>query len=152
MTAPRGPSSGHIVVGVDGSEPSRSALRWAARLSSALGSPIDAVLAWEMPASYGLAYLPDSWRPDIDAQTELDQTIESVFGSDRPEGLTLCVDQGNPVEALVKRSDGAEMMVVGSRGHGGFTGLLLGSVSASCAEHARCSVLVVHGDPSPTAT
>ena len=152
MTALRGPSYGHIVVGVDGSEPSRSALRWAARLSSALGRPIDAVLAWQMPSSYGLAYLPDDWRPDIDAETELDQTVESVFGPDRPEGLTLCIDQGNPVEALLNRSDGAEMIVVGSPGHGGFTGLLLGSVSASCAEHARCSVLVVHGDPAPTST
>ena len=57
--------------------------------------------------------------------------------------------EGNAAKVLLEASEGARMLVVGSRGHGGFSGLLLGSVSAACAEHARCPVVVVHGDGPP---
>ena len=107
------------------------------------------------PAHAGEA--PDSvflhtWKetlPRQDAEKELNQTLHAVFGDDLPVGLRVCVEQGNAAEVLLEHSKTAELLVVGSRGHGGFAGLLLGSVSANCAEHARCSVLVVHGDPSP---
>ena len=149
MTEAPGPVRSQIVVGVDGSAPSRAALRWAARFSAMTGQSIVAVAAWQVPASYGLAYLPDDWRPDLDAEKELNQTLHAVFGDDLPVGLRVCVEQGNAAEVLLEHSKTAELLVVGSRGHGGFAGLLLGSVSANCAEHASCSVLVVHGDPSP---
>lgn len=75
------------------------------------------------------------------------ETLDEVFGSQRPPGLTVVVEQGPARNVLLDASDGAEMLV-GSRGHGGFVGLLLGSVSAACAEHAHCPVVVIHAPTS----
>lgn len=134
-----------IVVGVDGSEPSKLALRWAAKLAPTLGARVDAVAAWHSPASLGYGYVPDDWRPDLDAEKLLTATVEEVFGAERPEGMTMHTVEGNPAEVLITESATAKMVIVGSRGHGGFVGLMIGSVSASTAEHAKCPVLVVHG-------
>lgn len=136
-----------IVVGVDGSEPSKSALKWAARMSAMTGATIDAVTAWQPPPNYGwgYAYADSDWRPDQDAEKVLTQTVDAVFGPDRPAGMRLIIQQGNPAKVLLDHSAKAQLLVIGSRGHGGFVGLLLGSVSANCAEHSRCPVLVVHG-------
>jgi nucleotide-binding universal stress UspA family protein len=136
--------SNRIVVGVDGSDSSKEALRWAARLAGPIGATVTAVVAWQVPSSYGYAYMPDGWRPDGDAEKVLSETIDSVFGADRPADLQLLVKEGNAAQILVEESAHAQMIIVGSRGHGGFVGLLLGSVSASAAEHAQCPVLVVH--------
>ena len=132
-----------IVVGVDGSPPSRLALQWAARLAQALGARIEATTAWEYPQTYGSPVDP-SWRPDLDADKILQTTLDEVFGPQRPPTLDAIVLHGPPRTVLLNASEGAEMLVVGSRGHGGFAGLLLGSVSSACAEHAHCPVLVVH--------
>jgi nucleotide-binding universal stress UspA family protein len=146
-------STGHeparIVVGVDGSTPSKWALRWAAKQSGLTGTGIDAVTAWQSPISYGWAYASIDWRPDQDAEKLLTATVDEVFADQRPADLRLIVREGNPGKALLDHSRAAEMLVVGSRGHGGFAGLLLGSVSTACAEHAICPVLVVHGDALP---
>jgi nucleotide-binding universal stress UspA family protein len=72
----------------------------------------------------------------------LDGAIEIAFGGNPPE-LTRTVLTGAPARTLIHASKNASMLVLGSRGHGGFVGLLLGSVSAACAEHADCAVLVV---------
>jgi nucleotide-binding universal stress UspA family protein len=136
---------GRIVVGVDGSEPSKAALRWAARLAPGIGATIEAIAAWEFPTNFGWAVEAGDWRPDRDAETILNQTLDDVFGSDRPAGLVSAAREGRTASVLIEAGRHAEMLVVGSRGHGGFTGLLLGSVSAECAEHASCPVLVVHG-------
>jgi nucleotide-binding universal stress UspA family protein len=136
---------GRIVVGVDGSEPSRAALRWAARLAPGIGATIEAVIAWEFPTNFGWAVETGDWRPDRDAETILNETLDAVFGSERPDGLVGSVREGRTASVLLEAARGAEMLIIGSRGHGGFTGLLLGSVSAECAEHASCPVLVVHG-------
>jgi nucleotide-binding universal stress UspA family protein len=139
-----------IVVGVDGSDRSRLALRWAQVLATATGSTIDAVLAWEYPPmANGWAAVPPDWHANEDAEKALNETVDAVFGADRPVGLQLVVREGHAARVLLEASAGAQMLVVGSRGHGGFVGLLLGSVSANCAEHAPCSVLVVHGDELP---
>lgn len=135
-----------IIVGVDGSEESTLALRWAARMAATTDSSIDAVISWHLPASAGLGYLSDQWDPETDATNCLKDSVERAFGSTRPAGLRLLAKQGLPAEVLLNESRGATMLIVGSRGHGGFTGLLLGSVSEACAEHATCPVLVVHGD------
>lgn len=138
-------SPARIVVGVDGSEPSKAALRWAARFLASSGGYIDAVIAWQPPPNYGwTSSLPGDWHPDQDAAKVLTSAVDEVFGADRPLGTQLTVVCGNPAKVLIEQSKNAELLVVGTRGHGGFAGLLLGSVSASCAEHARCAVLVVH--------
>jgi len=148
-----------IVVGVDGSEQSKLALRWAQSLATTVGASIDAVAVWQMPAAYGWSVVADDWNPEQDTEKWLAGAVDEVFGAQRPDDLRLLVRQGNAAQVLLSVSAGATMLVLGSRGHGGFKGLLLGSVSANCAEHAHCPVLVVHGDhvpqsfaPSPSAS
>ncbi len=143
---------GRIVVGVDGSAPSKVALRWAARIAPVISGDIQAVIVWEYPVSYGWATVPEDWRPDLDASKVLEETLDDVFGANWPSGLVTTVREGHASAVLLNASKNADMLVVGSRGHGGFAGLLLGSVSAACAEHAHCPVLVVHGENhrSPT--
>jgi nucleotide-binding universal stress UspA family protein len=147
MTAQPGTVPGRIVVGVDGSKASVAALRWAQRVAAPTGSTIQAVTVWSYPPEYGWAGAVDDWRPDLDAEKSLEVALDEAFAGHRPVGLELLVRQGHARTALLDAAVGAEMLVVGSRGHGGFVGLLLGSVSAACAEHARCPVLVVHADP-----
>jgi nucleotide-binding universal stress UspA family protein len=136
-----------IIVGVDGSESSKQALRWALRYSDLTGTPATAVMTWQYPADYGLVGFPpesELWRPDLDAARTLEATLTEVLG-DRRAAFAAITPQGNPAHVLVELSETATLLVVGSRGHGGFASLLLGSVSSACAEHARCPVLVVHG-------
>jgi nucleotide-binding universal stress UspA family protein len=142
-TAPR------IVVGVDGSEQSKKALRWASHLAASTGAHLEATAAWEFPVSYGWVAVPISWNPEQDTEKVLTRTVDEVFGANRPIDMQLSVYKGNAAKVLIDASDGALMIIVGSRGHGGFAGLLLGSVSAAVAEHAHCPVLVVHGDNLP---
>jgi nucleotide-binding universal stress UspA family protein len=138
-----------IVVGVDGSQQSRRALVWAARVAQATGAAVDAVIAWHYPVSYGWSYTTDGWNPENDARKCLEDAVDAVFVDGRPLRLNLDAREGLPAKVLLDASRHATLLVVGSRGHGGFAGLLLGSVSASCAEHAACPVLVVHGDEDP---
>jgi nucleotide-binding universal stress UspA family protein len=134
-----------IVVGVDGSEQSKDALRYAARLAGPLDASLEVVGAWHVPISYGMAGPALDWDPKVDITKCVTQVVDDVFGPDRPADLAIVVVNGNAARILIERSRGAAMLVVGSRGHGGFAGLLLGSVSAVVAEHAMCPVLVMHG-------
>jgi nucleotide-binding universal stress UspA family protein len=146
-----GAGPGRIVVGVDGSANSELALRWAARLAADFGARLEAVTAWDFPASYGFGSVPQDWDPAGDMRKVLDETVRAVFGDHPPAGLQQQVREGGAAQVLIEASQGAIMLVVGSRGHGGFAGLLLGSVSANVAEHASCPVLVIHGDQGPPA-
>jgi nucleotide-binding universal stress UspA family protein len=137
-------SARRIVVGVDGSPSSIDALRWAAKTSQAFGAEIDAIMTWEYPAAFGMGPVPSEWSPLADAESSLAKALVEAFGNPRPDGLRARVVHGYAPKILIDESVGAEMLVVGSRGHGGFAGLLLGSVSAHCAEHASCPVVVVH--------
>lgn len=135
-----------IVVGVDGSEGSVEALRWAARMAPVLGARIRAVGAWEYPPEYA-GYVPiGSDNFDEITRKRAEAAVREAFGDDLPEGLTTSVVFGHPSRVLVEESEDAAMLVVGRRGHGGFRGLLLGSVSAACVSHAHCPVLVIHED------
>jgi nucleotide-binding universal stress UspA family protein len=145
MTEESGTIERRIVVGVDGSSYSERALHWAAFLGASLGARLEAVSAWDYPAAMGWAAVPPDWSPQDDMKKVLQDTIHKVFGDHPPAGLTADVREGGAAKVLVQASEGAGMLVVGSRGHGGFVGLLLGSVSANVAEHARCPVLIVHG-------
>ena len=135
-----------MIVGVDGSESSIAALRYAAGLASRLDLRMRAIAVWNYPSFlYGGYYPQLDWTPEDDAQRIVTKAAEEVFGDTRPEWFATRTRQGRPTEVLIDESARAEMLVLGSRGHGGFAGLLLGSVSAACAEHAHCPVLVVHG-------
>jgi nucleotide-binding universal stress UspA family protein len=149
MTADAGADLGRIVVGVDGSQHSLGALRWAAHLAGAFGARLDAVSAWEYPPAMGWSVVPDDWDPASDTQKVLQETVAEVFGDEPPASLRLQVYEGGAAKVLIDASEGAIMLVVGSRGHGGFAGLLLGSVSANVAEHARCPVMIIHGHQAP---
>jgi nucleotide-binding universal stress UspA family protein len=155
-TVPTSSATSRIVVGVDGSEASKNALRWAQFIASASNSSIEVIAAWQPYSSYGwmgmgFSTMPTDWNPAEDEAKSLSSTIDDVFGDQRPAGLKLTVLEGHAAQLLLDASEGARMLVVGSRGHGGFAGLLLGSVSAAVAEHATCPVLVLHGDtPPPT--
>jgi nucleotide-binding universal stress UspA family protein len=149
MTSER--SKPRIVVGIDGSEQSTHALHWAQCLATTAGAQLEAVAAWQLPlaAEWGTPSVPYNWDPEADMDKLLTQTVDAAFGADRPSDLRLVVTEGHPARVLLERSADALMLVVGSRGHGGFAGLLLGSISANVAEHASCPVLVVHGNELP---
>jgi len=141
-----------IVIGVDGSESSKTAVRWAHSLARMTGGTLQAVAAWQPYApAYGYnsgITVPD-WNPAVEANKIVEETLDEVFGTERPADLDIVVREGSAARVLLDISRDARMLVVGSRGHGGFAGLLLGSVSSACAEHAACPVLVVHGSTAP---
>ena len=155
MTQPAS-NANRIVVGVDGSEESKQALRWADYLAKLTGSSITAVGAWTgLPAAAWAVTGAGAISPEIfedAARASLTEALDEVFGADKAAGITTHLREGSAASVLVHASEGALMLVVGSRGHGGFTGLLLGSVSSACAEHAKCPVFVVHGTNPPTLT
>ena len=139
-------SKPRIVVGIDGSDGSKDALRRAAELAELLGARIDAVATWELPTGSLLRALPPSFTPEPDIERLLSDTVAEVFVAGRPSDLRLNVLAGPAAQTLITVADGALMLVVGSRGLGGFSGMLLGSVSSRVVEHATCPVLVVHGE------
>jgi nucleotide-binding universal stress UspA family protein len=136
-----------VVVGVDGSEHSARALEWAAEEAELRGARVQVVSAWHVPA---LVY-SSGYAPMISPSTEesSEHAARAIAdGAARELGdhgleAELLVEHGNAAEALIDASAEADLLVVGSRGHGGFTGLLLGSVSAQCAQHAHCPVVIV---------
>jgi nucleotide-binding universal stress UspA family protein len=154
ITQESAPTGDRVIVGVDGSKSSHEALRWARFMADATGSTLEAIMGWQWTSAYGagtpgwVAFPPD-WDPARDARRVLTDTVAEVFGPTPPEGMVMTVREGGAAHALIEMSGGARMLVVGSRGHGGFAGLLLGSVSAACAEHASCPVLVIHGMTPP---
>jgi nucleotide-binding universal stress UspA family protein len=141
------PGTRTIVVGVDGSDPSIEALRYAATMAKVLGARVTAVTCWRYPPAYD-NFVPLQWSPESDAEQVLKEAVATAFGDTPPAGLRTLVRQGQPASVLIDESADADMLVVGSRGLGGFAGLLLGSVSAAVAAHARCPVLVLRGDRS----
>lgn len=145
--------AGRVVVGVDGSEYSTAALRMAGRMAAALGAPLTAVTCWSLSDFYISGYLPvgnDAMKNQLEdeARRQVDLALERAFGEDRPEHLDVDVRYGSTAKILIEESRGAQLLVVGRRGSGGFLGQTIGSVSAACAAHAHCPVLVVGGDQS----
>jgi nucleotide-binding universal stress UspA family protein len=141
------PGSGRIVVGVDGSPSSEKALAWAVEHAHRTGRPVDAVIAWEFPATYGI--VPGS-EFDFRGQAAdvLGKSVQNVVAADDAGRVRQRVLRGHPARALLDAAAGADVLVVGCRGHGGFAGMLLGSVSQHVVAHASCPVLVVHGHES----
>ena len=130
------------VVGVDGSESSLAALRWAVDEARAHGGgDVRAVQVWQLPYSENYQ-LPDLNTIQEKAKLRLESTMETV-GDTSPVEVHAELREGQPAAVLCELSSEADLVVVGSRGHGGFGALLLGSVSAQVVRHAKCSVFVV---------
>lgn len=139
-----------VVVGVDGSPASTIAMAWAARYAKALGATVRVVMAWHYPAAAGPAPIgvaPAAVTGEVEAnkQAELDKAVAAAFGDSPSVQVETKIAYGHPAQVLVDESRDADLLVVGSRGHGGFTGMLLGSVSTHCVTHATCPVTVVRG-------
>jgi nucleotide-binding universal stress UspA family protein len=139
--------SGHqqrIVVGVDGSESSKRALRWAIRQAEQTGGRVDAVAAWHYPPAYGVAPVADGGVDfEGDAKRTLAEALAEVSGLAPEVRVDPLIAEGHPATVLLQAARGADLLVVGSRGHGGFTSAMLGSVSLYCVLHAHCPVLVL---------
>ena len=137
------------MVGVDGSESSVGALEWAAAQATLTGASLEVVATWEYPTSVGWAPAwPPDWDPAAEARAGLEKMIVRALGSDPDVKVKLNVLEGNPGQILVKAAEKAALLVVGSRGHGEFAGLLLGSVCEFCASHAQCPVVIYHRKPA----
>ncbi|TVS87014.1 universal stress protein [Mycobacterium helveticum] len=132
-----------MVVGVDGSPGSEGALRWAAKQAQLTGAELHAITSWQTPSAYG--YYVDYSDADAaaEAQKTLEQVISKSLGTPPSVPVVTSVVKGQPAEVLVEASRSAELLVVGSRGRGTFTAMLLGSVSQHCVQHAACTVVVV---------
>jgi nucleotide-binding universal stress UspA family protein len=136
---------GRIVVGVDGSPSSVAALTWAVRQAGRTGCVVDAICAWQYPVSYGWAYSEPDPQISVLASESLEKAVAQARQADEGVEVRLHVIEQSPAQALLAAAEGAELLVVGSRGHGGFAGMLLGSVSQHCVQHAPCPVLVMRG-------
>lgn len=141
-----------IVVGIDGSPPADDALRWALDEARLRGADLEVVHAWEHPAvamvQYGNVALPVTARDELEKAAEelIRRTLRDVVGAKagQPVTLSTVIREGKPSEVLVAESKDAAMVVVGARGRGGFSSLLLGSVSSQVVHHATVPVVVVH--------
>lgn len=135
-----------VVVGVDGSDESAAALEWGLSEARLRGGEVLAVAAWEFPAMIagGMGGTTDPTLYARAAEGALDSVIRHVA----PDGVPIRkrVICGNPARVLLEAAEDADLLVVGSRGHGGFTGLLLGSVSAQAVHHSPCTTVVVRPD------
>lgn len=133
----------HILVGIDGSPSSIDALRWAASYASSAHGTLEVVVVWDWYRSPGW-YTPilAGLDPEGDAQHVLEKALIDLKSEWPHLSVTSRVVEGRPSPILVEASKDATMLVVGNRGHGEFTGMLLGSVSEYCATHAHCPVFV----------
>ncbi|MFG1674392.1 universal stress protein [Micromonospora sp. NPDC049282] len=145
-------STGAIVVGVDGSPPSLHAVDWAAREAAARHRPLRIVHAFRWPLTNELMGPPAVGPPDAGLQHAAERMLSAAADRARAAAPTVTVSTDLPAEvpaaALIDASDGADLLVVGHRGLGGFTGLLVGSVGVQTAAHAACPVIVIRASDS----
>lgn len=154
-------STGEIVVGLDGSIGSLAALNWAVQEARLRGVAVHAIMAWQFPQVHGA---PNMWAlgmdPSIGTQQELAAAADLQVArlgeetkQDHDVTVTYEAVEGHPAHVLVLAANDAAALVVGSRGHGGFVGALLGSVSQHVVAHANCPVVVIpgpgHGPETP---
>lgn len=132
---------GRVVVGVDGSETSSQAARWAADYAHRTGSELRLVTAWHWPAMYGAIAAP-SVDFEGDARTAVTGLVDALRREFPDLDIGFDVEAGPAAPALTEASRQADLLVVGSRGYGAFAGMLIGSVSLHCVHQAHCPVLV----------
>jgi nucleotide-binding universal stress UspA family protein len=145
LRGPQMPEINHIMVGVDSSDCSRQALEWAGQEAKVHGARLTAITAWQIqsgPASpmYGVP----AWGYDIDPDpAQHARSMLEGMVAESGAHASCKVVEGPPAKVLIEYSADADLLVVGSRGHGGFAGMLLGSVSQHLAAHAKCPVVIV---------
>jgi len=138
-----------IIVGVDGSSGSKHALAWAMAQAHLTGATVEAVTSWQDPISYGYSYGFPQGAYDGESFSSImtkvlhDTISEVVAEVPAPVPVTPRTLEGHPAQVLLQAAEGAQLLVVGSRGHSTFAGILLGSVSQHCVQHAPCPVVVV---------
>lgn len=141
-----------IVVGVDGSEGSRQALRWAVEEAQVHSATVEAVHVFSYTSLFGYSIdavmvpVPPYEEVKASAAKVLDEVLETTVPDDGGVEIQRYVAEGAAASVLLTRATNADLLVVGTRGYGGFRGLLLGSVSHQCVTHAPCPVVVV---PAP---
>jgi nucleotide-binding universal stress UspA family protein len=137
-----------VVVGVDGSPGSIAALSWAGRYGAATGATVWALHIWHYPTSAGLppGITPESVDDEVKAnqRKELDEAIAKA-NLDPAAQVESKIGYGHPAQVLIEESKNVDLIVLGHRGRGGFTGMLTGSVSMQVVNHAACPVVVVRG-------
>jgi nucleotide-binding universal stress UspA family protein len=136
-----------IVVGVDGSGHSQRALEWAIKEAALRHTSLTVLTVDQAVAGFWggtLHYAQDETRTDkarAAAQAEVDKTLASL--SDHPDSVTVEAVHGLPAEELINAGQGADMIVLGSRGGGGFARMVMGSVASQVVHHAHCPVVVL---------
>lgn len=154
MTTKSTSEHSRIIVGVDGSESSVAALRWAVRQAKLTDGIVEAITAWQIPASaVGYGVTPIS-ADTLDYREEhakqvLAEAISTVTSSQDIDRVHSVVTQAIPAQALTEASGDADLLVVGSRGLGEASGTLHGSVSQYCVHHAHCPVVVIRTTATP---
>ncbi len=138
---------GRIVVGVDGSPASIDALRWAARQAALTGASLEAITSWVMPSTTGMEFGAVECDRADNANSTLASALQEAFDGTVP--VSRRVTPGRAQDVLVGAAVRADLLVVGSRGHGALVGLLTGSVSEHVIAHAPCPVVVVRHIPDP---
>jgi nucleotide-binding universal stress UspA family protein len=145
-----------IVVGVDGSPQSKQALRWALRQAELTGAVVEAINAWQVPVSEGWGAIEVGWHGagrDVDeikkaSERTLNETLDEIAEPRHPVSVHTRSLPGHPAAVLIEAARGADLLVVGGRGHGAFIGALLGSVGQYCVHHAVCPVVVIREEGS----
>jgi nucleotide-binding universal stress UspA family protein len=148
MNSGHGNERPRIVVGVDGFEASTAALRWAIGQARLTGAVVEAVTAWQIPA--GSRWLPAADVPDYqeDAACVLAEAVAQMYAIDPDVQVCPRVVEGRAGPVLVDAAEGADLLVVGSRGHAGLAEAMLGSVGQYCVHYAPCPVVIMRGKPS----
>lgn len=142
---------GGVLVAHDGSAQSRAAVGTAVGYAAALGKPVTVVRAWTIstaprPSTAAPGYMPPFEDFEAATLSALEEDLAPIRAEHSDVTITAAVVHGSPAEKLIEASSHVDLIVLGSRGHGGFAGLLLGSVSEQVVRHSECPVLVDKGD------
>ena len=141
-----GATAHRIVVGVDGSSSSVAAVEWAVKQAELTAASLQVLMTWEWPNGYGWSAVPIDYDPGHASEIALDELLEPIRAAHPGVPIQATVVEGHPAPLLTQASRGADLLVVGSRGHGEFVGMLLGSVSEHCVSNAHCPVVVLRDE------
>jgi nucleotide-binding universal stress UspA family protein len=147
-------TNGRIVVGIDGSDPARAALDWAAKEAELRGAKLEVVGAWAFPMYVdpmgGAFPMPGMYeKTEANEREMVEAEVAKVLGAEPKLPVEIVIRCGSTATELLAAAEGADMLVIGSRGRGGFASLLLGSTALQCIHHATCPVTVVRMPPNP---